>query len=76
MLPPASFLHEQEKIEKRWPAAVKFIEENKLNEFFDGDLADIGIMMQGGMYNTTLRALELLGPGRRVRPLAACRSTC
>src|SRR5215208_6403003 len=61
VLPPASYVHEKEKIEKRWPAAVKFIEENKLNEFFDGDLTDIGIVMQGGMYNTTLRALELSG---------------
>jgi indolepyruvate ferredoxin oxidoreductase alpha subunit len=61
VLPPASYLHEKEKIEKRWPAAVKFIEDNKLNEFFDGDLSDIGIVMQGGMYNTTLRALELSG---------------
>jgi indolepyruvate ferredoxin oxidoreductase alpha subunit len=32
--------------------------ERKLNEFFDGDAADIGIVMQGGMYNTALRALE------------------
>jgi indolepyruvate ferredoxin oxidoreductase alpha subunit len=61
VLPPASYLHEKEKIETRWPAAVKFIEDNKLNEFFDGDLSDIGIVMQGGMYNTTLRALELAG---------------
>jgi indolepyruvate ferredoxin oxidoreductase alpha subunit len=61
VLPPASYLHEKEKIEKRWPAAVKFIEDHKLNEFFDGDLTDIGIVMQGGMYNTTLRALELAG---------------
>jgi indolepyruvate ferredoxin oxidoreductase alpha subunit len=61
VLPPASYLHEKEKIETRWPAAVKFIEDNKLNEFFDGDLTDIGIVMQGGMYNTTLRALELAG---------------
>jgi indolepyruvate ferredoxin oxidoreductase alpha subunit len=61
VLPPASYLHEKEKVEKRWPAAVKFIEENRLNEFFDGDLSDIGIVMQGGMYNTTLRALELCG---------------
>src|SRR5262247_757705 len=30
VLPPASYLHEKEKIEKRWPAAVKFIEDNKL----------------------------------------------
>ena len=61
VLPPASYLHEKEKIEKRWPAAVKFITDNKLNEFFDGDLTDIGIVMQGGMYNTTLRALEVMG---------------
>jgi indolepyruvate ferredoxin oxidoreductase alpha subunit len=61
VLPPASYLHEKEKIEVRWPAAIRFIQENKLNEFFDGDLADIGIIMQGGMYNTTLRALELAG---------------
>src|SRR6202043_3187620 len=27
VLPPASYLHEKEKIEKRWPAAVKFIED-------------------------------------------------
>jgi indolepyruvate ferredoxin oxidoreductase alpha subunit len=61
VLPPASYLHEKEKIETRWPAAVKFIEDHKLNEFFDGDLTDIGIVLQGGMYNTTLRALELAG---------------
>ena len=61
VLPPASYLHEREKIEKRWPAAVKFVTDNRLNEFFDGDLTDIGVVMQGGMYNTTLRALERLG---------------
>jgi indolepyruvate ferredoxin oxidoreductase alpha subunit len=61
VLPPASYLHEKEKIEQRWPAAVRFIEEHQLNEFFDGDASDIGIVMQGGMYNTVLRALEILG---------------
>jgi len=61
VLPPASYLHEKEKIETRWPAAVRFIEEKKLNEFFDGDIDDIGIVMQGGMYNTALRALETMG---------------
>src|SRR5512144_1564234 len=61
VLPPASYLHEREKVEKRWPAAVRFIEQHKLNEFFDGDAEDTGIVMQGGMYNTALRALEVLG---------------
>jgi indolepyruvate ferredoxin oxidoreductase alpha subunit len=60
-LPPATYLHEKEKIEKRWPAAVRFIEQQQLNEFFDGDASDIGIVMQGGLYNSVLRGLEVLG---------------
>jgi indolepyruvate ferredoxin oxidoreductase alpha subunit len=61
VLPPASYLHEREKVERRWPAAVKFIEDNRLNEFFDGDANDIGIVVQGGMYNTAMRALQTVG---------------
>ncbi len=61
VLPPASYLHEREKIESRWPAAVGFIKERKLNEVFAGDLADIGIVLQGGMYNGVVRGLERLG---------------
>ena len=30
VLPPASFLHEQEKIKKRWPAAQQFIQDHGL----------------------------------------------
>src|SRR5262249_38204664 len=56
VLPPASYLHEREKVEKRWPAAVRFIEQHKLNDVFDGDAGDIGIVMQGGMYNAVPRA--------------------
>ncbi len=61
VLPPASFEHEQEKVRERWPAAVRFIEEHGLNEFFAEDAADVGIIVQGGSYNTLLRALERLG---------------
>jgi indolepyruvate ferredoxin oxidoreductase, alpha subunit len=61
VLPPGSFLHEQEKIQKRWPAARKFIVENQLNEFFGEGTQDFGIILQGGMYNAAIRALELLG---------------
>ncbi|MDQ0069318.1 indolepyruvate ferredoxin oxidoreductase alpha subunit [Variovorax boronicumulans] len=60
VLPPASFVHEQEKVKDRWPAAVRFIEERRLNEFFSEDADDIGIIVQGGSYNTLLRALERL----------------
>jgi len=61
VLPPASFAHEQEKIQKRWPAAVKFIKDNKLNEFLNDGTEDIGIAVQGGLYNIVIRALQLLG---------------
>jgi indolepyruvate ferredoxin oxidoreductase alpha subunit len=61
VLPPASFHHEKEKIETRWPAAVNFIRERRLNEFVPGDVGEIGIILQGGMYNGVLRALQGLG---------------
>lgn len=61
VLPPASFVHEQEKVTQRWPAAVRFIEEQRLNEFFAEGAGDVGIIVQGGSYNTLLRALSTLG---------------
>ena len=61
VLPPASYLHEREKIEQRWPAAVKFIKERKLNEFFGPETADVGIVVQGGFYNSVMRSLQQLG---------------
>ena len=61
VLPPAAFAHEKEKIERRWPAAVEFIKERKLNEVFAGDIGEVGIILQGGMYNGVVRALQGLG---------------
>ncbi|PZU11022.1 indolepyruvate ferredoxin oxidoreductase subunit alpha [Sphingomonas sp.] len=61
VLPPANFLHEHEKIQKRWPAAVRFIAERRLNEWFGPEQDEIGIIVQGGLYNTLNRALELAG---------------
>ena len=61
VLPPASFLHEQEKVTQRWPDAVRFITERGLNEFFGDEADDIGIVVQGGCYNTLIRALGQLG---------------
>jgi indolepyruvate ferredoxin oxidoreductase alpha subunit len=60
-LPPATYAQEKHKIDVRWPAAVAFIKEQKLNEFFAGDMRDVGIICQGGMYNAVLRALQTLG---------------
>ena len=60
-LPPATYLHEQEKVNERWPAALRFIEERGLNEFFGEGADELGIIVQGGNYNSLVRALERLG---------------
>jgi len=59
--PPVIFSQEKLKIEQRLPAARKFIREQKLNETIPGDLADIGIIVMGGLTNSVLRALERVG---------------
>ncbi|UNK80365.1 indolepyruvate ferredoxin oxidoreductase subunit alpha [Sphingopyxis granuli] len=60
VLPPANFLHEVEKIEKRWPAGIDFVRRHRLNEHFGTDRDEIGIIVQGGLFNSLNRALELL----------------
>jgi len=59
-LPPATYVQEQDKIARRFPAAVEFVRERALNERFDGDLDDAGIVLQGGLYNSVVRALQTL----------------
>jgi indolepyruvate ferredoxin oxidoreductase alpha subunit len=59
--PPVTFIHERLKMEERLPAAQAFARANKLNETFDGDLNDVGIVVLGGLYNSTLRAAQRLG---------------
>jgi indolepyruvate ferredoxin oxidoreductase alpha subunit len=60
ILPPSTYAQEREKVEERWPAAVRFVAERRLNELHDGT-GDIGLVLQGGLANTVLRALERLG---------------
>jgi indolepyruvate ferredoxin oxidoreductase alpha subunit len=60
-LPPFTYQMEAQKFEKRLPAARRYIVEHRLNEHFRGDEAHVGIVMQGGLWNTTLRGLSVLG---------------
>ena len=60
-LPPSTYAHEKQKIERRWPAALDYIRTHKLNETFDGPVGKIGVILQGGLYNGVLRALQQLG---------------
>jgi indolepyruvate ferredoxin oxidoreductase alpha subunit len=67
ILPPSTYQQEREKIDKRWPAAVEFVARHALNERHDGDLCDIGIVLQGG--STTPPACA-----RATRPRGCLRS--
>lgn len=59
-VPPIVFEQEKRK-QKRLSDAIAFIEEKQINEFFEGDVDTLGIIVQGGHYNSTLRALERSG---------------
>ncbi len=61
VLPPMSYAQEQDKVKNRWPAAQTFIREKGLNERFGPDQAKVGIIVQGGMFNGVMRALNRLG---------------
>ncbi len=61
VLPPMSYVHEQDKVKNRWPAAEKFIRERQMNEVFGPRDGKLGIVVQGGMYNGLIRALQRLG---------------
>ncbi len=59
--PPVTFRHEKLKVEQRLPAAQRYIAEHRLNEHFDGARSEVGLVVQGGLYNAVVRALQQLG---------------
>jgi indolepyruvate ferredoxin oxidoreductase alpha subunit len=59
--PPVIFPQEIAKFEKRLPAARRFILDNKLNERLGPDHSDIGIIVQGGLFNALNSRLALAG---------------
>lgn len=59
--PPVTFTHEKLKYEERIPAARRYIVEHQLNELHAGKLSDLGLIVQGGLYNTLVRALQQFG---------------
>jgi len=59
--PPVTFQHEKLKHEVRMPAARRYVVDAALNERFDGPHDALGIVVQGGLYNNLIRALQTLG---------------
>jgi indolepyruvate ferredoxin oxidoreductase, alpha subunit len=60
ILPPSTYAQEREKIHERFPAALRFVAERGMNDVVEGETGEVGIVLQGGLYNSVLRALELL----------------
>jgi indolepyruvate ferredoxin oxidoreductase alpha subunit len=60
-LPPFTYAMEARKFTERLPAAQRYIVEHRLNEHRPGSESDIGIVMQGGLWNTVVRGLHVLG---------------
>lgn len=58
--PPVTFAHEKRKYAERMPAARRFIEQESLNEFLQGRHTSVGLIVQGGIYNALIRALQEL----------------
>ena len=59
--PPATFRQEADKIDRRLPAAQKFIVDNKLNETLGPKDGDLGIIVQGGLFNVLNGRLAMAG---------------
>ena len=59
--PPATFRQEIDKVGRRLPAAQRFIVDNKLNERLGPADGDIGIIVQGGLFNVLNGRLALAG---------------
>jgi indolepyruvate ferredoxin oxidoreductase alpha subunit len=59
--PPVIFGHEKKKAAERIPAARARIEARELNELFTGKRNDVGLIVQGGLYNSLVRALAQFG---------------
>ena len=60
--PPVTFRHEKLKGDQRIPAARRYIVEHGLNELIPGHRhADLGIVVQGGLYNALIRSFQQQG---------------
>ena len=59
--PPVTYRQEKLKSDARIPAARRYIALHALNERAGGDAHGIGFVVQGGLYNSLVRALQQFG---------------
>ena len=56
--PPSTYAQEKLKYGQRAKLAKTFISNNSLNEVFQGEIEEIGLIVQGGLYNNLIAALK------------------
>ncbi len=81
--PPVTFRHEKLKGDERIPAARRYIVEHGLNELLEGrheGYRDLGIVVQGGLHNALVGALQQFlladGHGASDLPMLVLNVTC
>jgi len=56
--PPSTYAQEELKYGERIDLAKRYILENSLNEIHQGSIQNIGLVVQGGLYNNLISALK------------------
>jgi indolepyruvate ferredoxin oxidoreductase alpha subunit len=59
--PPVTFPHEADKVARRLPAARRYILENNLNELLGPAEGELGLIVQGGLFNALNAELAAMG---------------
>ena len=55
--PPSTYAQEKLKYGQRAELAKHYVAHNSLNEFFEGTIKEVGLIVQGGLYNNLISAL-------------------
>ena len=59
--PPSTYAQEKLKYGQRAELAKHYVADNSLNEFFEGTIKEVALIVQGGLYNNLISSLEEMG---------------
>ena len=59
--PPSTYAQEKLKYGQRAELAKHYVADNSLNEFFEGTIKEVALIVQGGLYNNLISSLQEMG---------------
>ena len=59
--PPSTYAQEKLKYGQRAELAKHYVKDNSLNEFFEGTIKEVALIVQGGLYNNLISSLQEMG---------------